>query len=38
MSDNGVPEHALTMLLLAKIKFARGDLGGGTEVCLPLRQ
>ena len=34
MSDNGVPEHALTMLLLAKIKFARGDLGGSYESLL----
>ena len=34
MSDNGVPEHALTMLLLAKIKFARGDLGGSYQSLL----
>ena len=34
MSDNGAPEHALTMLLLAKIKFARGDLGGSYESLL----
>jgi tetratricopeptide (TPR) repeat protein len=34
MSDNGVPEHALTMLLLARIKFARGDLGGSYQSLL----
>jgi tetratricopeptide (TPR) repeat protein len=34
ISDNGVPQHALTILLLAKIKFARGDLGGSYESLL----
>ena len=34
ISDNGVPQHVLTILLLAKIKFARGDLGGSYESLL----
>jgi predicted AlkP superfamily phosphohydrolase/phosphomutase len=31
ISDNKPPEHPLTMLLLAKIKFVRGDLGASLE-------
>jgi predicted AlkP superfamily phosphohydrolase/phosphomutase/tetratricopeptide (TPR) repeat protein len=34
ISDNKPPEHPLTMLLLAKIKFARGDFGGCLESLL----
>jgi predicted AlkP superfamily phosphohydrolase/phosphomutase/tetratricopeptide (TPR) repeat protein len=31
ISDEGEPDNAATMLLLAKIKLARGDLGGGLQ-------
>lgn len=33
-SDNAAPGNATTMLLLAKIKLARGDFGGGLQALL----
>ena len=34
ISDDGEPDNAATMLLLARIKLARGDLGGGLQALL----